>query len=157
MSTTAENPDCATCGTTLLEVSGEAGQEYLKRWFCPECGIFVAYTRRAYRNHIRWTIGCVIFAVLMFHIAYTAGTAETHEQCIAGGGRGDDFVCTQFETRPGPSRGAVFGISLVGIGALGTAVSADRMALRWTLLEGLHRWLPVIMFMLMSIYIRGLI
>jgi len=61
MSTTAENPDCATCGTTLQEVlygepTAEAAHsgKYLimgcvifddspsEKWFCPECEIFVA-------------------------------------------------------------------------------------------------------------------
>ena len=61
MSTTAENPDCATCGTALQQVlygmpTAEAAHsgKYLimgcvigddspsEKWFCPECEVFVA-------------------------------------------------------------------------------------------------------------------
>ncbi len=61
MSTTAENPDCVTCGTTLQKVlygmpTAEAAHsgKYLimgcdidddspsEKWFCPECGMFIA-------------------------------------------------------------------------------------------------------------------
>ena len=62
MSTTAENPDCATCGTTVQDFlygmpSAEDAHsgKYLimgctiieddspsEKWLCPECGIIVA-------------------------------------------------------------------------------------------------------------------
>ena len=61
MSTTAENSDCGTCGTTLQEVlygmpdaeTAHSGKYLVmgctifddspsEKWFCPECEIFVA-------------------------------------------------------------------------------------------------------------------
>jgi hypothetical protein len=61
MSTTAENPDCAICGTTLQEVlygmptaeAAHSGKYHImgcvifddspsEKWFCPKCGMFIA-------------------------------------------------------------------------------------------------------------------
>ena len=61
MSTTAENPDCATCGTTLQTVlygmptaeAADSGKYQImgctimddspsEKCFCPECGMFIA-------------------------------------------------------------------------------------------------------------------
>ena len=98
-----------------------------------------------------WIIGCVIFAVLLFHIAYNLGTAETHEQCIAEDRTRDGQECWEFETRPGPDIGGAAVAGMIGIVLLAMAVNTDRKALRWTLPEGLHRWLPIITITLMSI------
>ena len=94
-----------------------------------------------------WIIGCVIFAVFIFHLAYNLGTAETHEQCIAGDQTRDGQECWEYETRPGPDTGMAVWFGLMGITSLAMAVKLIWKALGWTLPGGLRRWLPIITLM----------
>ena len=47
-------------------------------------------------------IVCLVIAVSSLGMAYKFGTAETHEQCIAGDQGRDYQECWEHETRPGP-------------------------------------------------------
>ena len=61
---------------------------------------------------------CCVF----FHLAYNLGTAETHEQCIAGDQTRDGIECWEYETRPGPDTLNAFFFGGIGIIFIGGAV-----------------------------------
>ena len=67
-------------------------------------------------------IVCLVIATFFFYLAYYLGTAETHEQCIAGDMTRDGGECYASETRPGPDILNAFFFGGIGIIFIGGAV-----------------------------------